>query len=80
MELSRQGYWSGLPFPSPGDLPDPGIEPGQTLYHLSHEGSPTSVDVKSDPTCRPLPPLKHEILGAREPPSTLQPQDLHTIK
>ena len=25
--FSRQGYWSGLPFPSPGDLPDPGIEP-----------------------------------------------------
>ena len=24
----RQEYWSGLPFPSPGDLPDPGIEPG----------------------------------------------------
>ena len=28
MGLSRQEYWSGLPFPSPGDLPDPGIEPG----------------------------------------------------
>ena len=27
MGLSRQGYWSGLPFPSPEDLPDPGIEP-----------------------------------------------------
>ena len=27
MESSRQEYWSGLPFPSPGDLPDPGIEP-----------------------------------------------------
>ena len=27
MGLSRQGYWSGLPFPSPGDLPNPGIEP-----------------------------------------------------
>ena len=27
MEFSRQKYWSGLPFPSPGDLPDPGIEP-----------------------------------------------------
>ena len=27
MELSRQEYWSGLPFPSPGDLPDTGIEP-----------------------------------------------------
>ena len=24
----RQEYWSGLPFPSPGDLPNPGIEPG----------------------------------------------------
>ena len=27
MELSRQEYWSGLPFPTPGDLPDPGIKP-----------------------------------------------------
>ena len=27
MEFSRQEYWSVLPFPSPGDLPDPGIEP-----------------------------------------------------
>ena len=26
----RQKYWSGLPIPSPGDLPDPGIEPGST--------------------------------------------------
>ena len=28
MEFSRQEYWSGLPFPSPRDLPNPGIEPG----------------------------------------------------
>ena len=28
MVFSRQEYWSGLPFPSPGDLPDPGIESG----------------------------------------------------
>jgi len=28
MEFSRQEYWSGLPFPSPGDLPNPGIKPG----------------------------------------------------
>ena len=27
MEFSRQEYWNGLPFPSPGDLPNPGIEP-----------------------------------------------------
>ena len=33
MGFSRQGYWSGLPFPSPGDLPDPGITPGSpTLW------------------------------------------------
>ena len=28
MGLSKQEYWSGFPFPPPGDLPDPGIEPG----------------------------------------------------
>ena len=28
MEFSRQEYWRGLPYPSPGDLPNPGIEPG----------------------------------------------------
>ena len=28
MGFSRQEYWSGLPFPSPGNLPDLGIEPG----------------------------------------------------
>jgi len=27
MGFSRQEYWNGWPFPSPGDLPDPGIEP-----------------------------------------------------
>ena len=31
VEFSRQEYWSGLPFPSPGDLPDPGIEPGSPI-------------------------------------------------
>ena len=30
MGFSRQEYWSGLPFPSPGDLPDPGIKPGSS--------------------------------------------------
>ena len=28
MGFSRQEYWSGVPLPSPGDLPNPGIEPG----------------------------------------------------
>ena len=33
-EFSRQEYWSGLPFPTPGDLPDLGIKP--SLMHLLH--------------------------------------------
>ena len=45
MEFSRQEYWSGEPFPFPGDLPNPGIEPRSPalqaiLYQLSHQGSP----------------------------------------
>ena len=31
VELSRQEYWSGLPFSSPGDLPDPGVESGSPV-------------------------------------------------
>ena len=32
MEFSRQEYWSGLPFPSPGDLPDSGIKPRSPAF------------------------------------------------
>ena len=44
MEFSRQEYWRGLPFPSPGDLPNPRIKPGSPhsrwiLYRLRHQGS-----------------------------------------
>ena len=34
MGFSRQEYWSGLPFPSPGDLPDPGIKPGSPALQV----------------------------------------------
>ena len=45
LEFSRQEYWSGLPFPSPGDLLTQGSNPGllhcwQVLHHLSYQGSP----------------------------------------
>ena len=45
MGFSRQEHWSGLPFPSPGDLPLPGIEPVSPAlkadsFLLSHQGSP----------------------------------------
>ena len=33
MGFPRQEYWSGLPLPSPGDLPDPGTEPGSPVLH-----------------------------------------------
>ena len=44
-EFSRQEYWSGLPCPPPGDLPNPGIKPRsptlqQILYQLNHQGNP----------------------------------------
>ena len=53
MGLSRQEYWSGFPFPSLGDLPDPGIEPKspacrQILYHLNYREVPyTSTQTSS---------------------------------
>ena len=34
MGFSRQEYWSGLSFPSPGDFPDPGIEPGSPVLQV----------------------------------------------
>ena len=34
MGFFRQEYWSGLSFPSPGDLPDPGIEPGSPTLEV----------------------------------------------
>ena len=48
MGFSRQGYWSGLPFPPPGDLPNPGIKPTSPAapalqkdsLPLSHWGGP----------------------------------------
>ena len=47
-EFSRQEYWIGLPFPLPGDLPNPGIEPVSPVVpalqmdslQLDHQGSP----------------------------------------
>ena len=49
MGFSRQEYWSGLPFPSPGDLQDPGIQPaspasaGGFFLPLNRGGSPVNI-------------------------------------
>ena len=47
MEFSRQEYWSGLPFPSPGDLPDPGIEPRSPAWQAD--------SLLSEPAGKPMP-------------------------
>ena len=44
MDFSRPEYWSGWPLPSPGDLPNPGMEPSlphrrQILHQLGHQGN-----------------------------------------
>ena len=41
MGFSRQEYWSGLPFLSPGDLPNPGIKPGSPALQV--DSSPTEL-------------------------------------
>ena len=62
MEFSRQEYWSGWPFPSPGDLPDPGIEPR----------SP-AMQVDSLPSEPPGKPKETQIS-----PKTLEPKITYT--
>ena len=53
MGFSRQGYWSGLPFPFPGNLPNPRIKPGSLTLQadalLSEPpGKPLKINVKVD--------------------------------
>ena len=47
MEFSRQEYWSGLPFPHPGDLPDPEIE----LASLALAGRFSTTEPPGKPVC-----------------------------
>ena len=48
MGFSRQEYWSGLPFPSPGDVPDPGIEPRSPTCHAdAGRRFPSGSEVKA---------------------------------
>ena len=62
MEFFRQQYWSRLPFPPPGGLPNPGMEPASPAspalqadsLQLSHQGKPTSMVAKSLQSCLTL--------------------------
>ena len=65
LEFSRQEYWSGLPFPSPGDLPDPGIEPGSPVLQADA--------LLSEPPGKP----RATKATSFEPESNQQPKDVH---
>ena len=54
MEFSRQEYWSGLPFPSPGDLPNPGIEPRSPALQAD--------SLPSEPPGKPLSCMTHPFI------------------
>ena len=56
MEFSRQEYWWGLPFPSPGGLPDPGIEPRSST--LQADALP------SEPPGKPLVAVKGSLIAS----------------
>ena len=71
MGFSRQEYWSGLPFPSPGDLPDPGIKPRSPALQADALTSeppgkpiedPTVIYVREFFLCFPLGVLKFHVL------------------
>ena len=55
MEFSRQEYWSGLPFPKPVDLPNPGLEPVSLVSSTLAGGFLTTAP----PESKPLSFLKH---------------------
>ena len=81
MEFSRQEYWSGLPFPSSGDLPDPGIEPRSPALQADalQKNSPTNArDVgwslgQEDSLEKEM--VTHASILAWEIPSTVARQD-----
>ena len=82
MELSRQEYWSGLPFPSPGDLPNPGIElrsPALQADTLSSElpGKRGSV-IFHDPLEEGM--ATHSSILAWRLPWTQEPGGLQSLK
>ena len=75
MGFSRQEYWSGLPFPSPGDLPHPGIEPASSdcqadslpLSHLRNTPMQTVSFMNVGGTHFFHSPEPSTMLGAKQP-------------
>ena len=64
MEFPRQKYWSGLPFPSPGDLPDPGIEPMSPALQAD--------TLPSEPSGKPNTLITQYSINRRQPERNLK--------
>ena len=64
MGFSEQEYWSGLPFPSPGDLPDPGIEPRSPTLQADALTSepPRKLHIRKYPTIKQDNEDFHELM------------------
>ena len=70
MEFSRQEYWSGLPFPSPGDIPNPGTEPKSPALQAD--------SLPSEPLGKPKTGVgNHSLLQGIFPTQELNPCLLH---
>ena len=94
MEFSRQEYWSGLPFPSPGDLPDPGIQPRSPTSQVDSlpfepSGKPPhnsiylssvqfSCSVMSD-SCNPMTAVCHASLSITNSQSLLELMSIELV-
>ena len=79
MEFSRQEFWNGLPFPTPRDLPDPGIEPmyffnSLPLCHLASPPVSALLQSKTQTTTRDV----NEAILAHPAPANLPSGQEHT--
>ena len=68
LRFSKQEYWDGLPFPSPGDLPNPGIEPGSLALQADSlpsepPGKPKHVTYKIEKVESVYEPVKHQTIA-----------------
>ena len=71
MGFSRQEYWSGLPLPSPGDLPKPGIEPGSPTFQADA--------LTSEPPEKPLEKISARHIGKDIFLFSWAPKSLQTV-
>ena len=76
MGFSRQEYWSGLPFPSPGDPPNPRMEPGSPVLQVDSlppepPGKPTCFVLRTDGSVKEGMSIMHSTLKSTAPLSSL---------